>query len=471
MRHVMVGSLCVILFVIFVGNIARGQTFDWRMAYGWMQYGYMTSHQKLRISEMGMVYSRISYTDIPPFQYDTGHVLEKRDQDGHRLWYYNLGGNGRIPLLRFDHDSDENIYLLQERSDSSRTLIKRNQDFGSLWQRDVYGQYENIEVYKDRIYLIAWAWSTPNNAHEISIAQYDTAMSLKWKRQYVYSQDETLQGCYIYIDDEGSIYICGTRNKDEDDVFFIKYDISGALICDVLERGPVGRSERGSGIATSKDGDMYILSTVDNQNDTRSAWITKYSPSGTVVWTKQYETKVSLRMVNIVSAAEKRFFAGGYFGGTQVIFEIDDEGNELWRMPTDVKFTFSLMEIGPGGELYLGEVNYNHESSLAKYTRSSVAVDELAEPENGPVGCALSQNYPNPFNPTTTFDFSIPGSGHVRINAFDRFGREIAVIANGDFPAGPHTCTFYGTGLASGVYTYRLTWNNVSVTRTMVLVR
>lgn len=471
MRFFMVIARCAILFVLGMGNIARGQTFDWRVTYGEMQYGFITSHERLRISEKGMVYSRISYSDIAPFQWDSGHVIEKRDQGGHRLWHYQLGGNGNIPFLRFDHDADENMYILQERSDSSRALIKRNSDLGFLWQTEIYGQYDNIEIFKDRIYLIDWTWRYNNKANEVSIAQYDTSMSLKWTRKYSLSQNETMEWCTIYIDNDGNIYISGTRHNAEDDVFFIKYDISGALICDVLERGPAGRSERGSGIATSKDGDIYILSTVDNQNDTRSAWITKYSPSGALVWTRSYETKVSLRMLNIVPASENRFVAGGYFGGTQVIFEIDDEGNELWRMPTVVKFTFSLMEIGPDGELYLGNVNYDLRSCLAKYSRSSVAVDDLAEAGKELAGFTLSQNYPNPFNPTTTFDFSIPGSGHVSIKAFDRLGREIAEIEDGDFLAGTHTCTFNGTGLASGVYSCRLTWNSVSITRTMVLLR
>jgi hypothetical protein len=447
----------------------HGQGFDWRVIYG--SYGAQEFPEEMRISEAGMIYSRITYFDVPPFQWDTGHVLEKRDQAGNRLWWYGRGGGGNIPFMRFDHDSEDNIYILEERSDSSRTLRKKTSDLGDIWWMELYGQYDDIEVYRDRIYLIDWAWSSQRKAHAVSIAQYDTTMKQKWERTYTFPQGETMEGFFIYTDMAGSLYLLGTRVTDEDDVFFLTYDIAGTLVNEVWEKGPEGRSERGSGIVTSEDGDIYVLSTVDNQNDTRSAWITKYGPAGDVEWAKPYETKVSLAMVNIVPVPGNRFIAGGRFGGTQVIFEIDSDGNELWRMPTDVIYTFSLLESGPGGELYLGNVYYDIWSCMAKYTRHLVAVDALPDPAAGGAGCILTQNYPNPFNPSTTIEFSIPSRGDVRLTVFDHLGREVAVLADGEYQAGTHSCKFTSAEQLSGVFMYRLSWNGNSVARRMVLLR
>jgi hypothetical protein len=83
----------------------------------------------------------------------------------------------------------------------------------------------------------------------------------------------------------------------------------------------------------------------------------------------------------------------------------------------------------------------------------------------------LQQNYPNPFNPTTVVRYQIPGASQVRLVVYDMLGREVAVLVNGKEEAGYHTAMFDGSGLASGVYLYRLTSGSYTETRKMVLVR
>ncbi|MBE0645432.1 MAG: T9SS type A sorting domain-containing protein [Bacteroidetes bacterium] len=88
-----------------------------------------------------------------------------------------------------------------------------------------------------------------------------------------------------------------------------------------------------------------------------------------------------------------------------------------------------------------------------------------------PTTCLLAQNYPNPFNPSTTIEFSIPSRGDVRLIVVDHLGREIAVLADGEYQAGPHSCQFSGAEHPSGVYMYRLSWDGNTVARRMVLLR
>jgi hypothetical protein len=79
--------------------------------------------------------------------------------------------------------------------------------------------------------------------------------------------------------------------------------------------------------------------------------------------------------------------------------------------------------------------------------------------ENEPItvaGFKLEQNYPNPFNPTTKLSFVIGHSSFVSIKVYDAIGNEIETLINRELPAGPHTLTFDGTGLPSGIYFYRL---------------
>jgi hypothetical protein len=83
----------------------------------------------------------------------------------------------------------------------------------------------------------------------------------------------------------------------------------------------------------------------------------------------------------------------------------------------------------------------------------------------------LQQNYPNPYNPTTVVRYQLPAADQVRLVVYDMLGREVAVLVNGKEEAGYHTATFDRSGLASGVYLYRLIAGQFVQTRKMAIVK
>ncbi len=68
----------------------------------------------------------------------------------------------------------------------------------------------------------------------------------------------------------------------------------------------------------------------------------------------------------------------------------------------------------------------------------------------------LEQNYPNPFNPVTTIRYGLPLRSAVRLTVYNVVGQEIATLVQEEQEAGYHEARFDGSGLASGVYIYRL---------------
>jgi hypothetical protein len=105
-----------------------------------------------------------------------------------------------------------------------------------------------------------------------------------------------------------------------------------------------------------------------------------------------------------------------------------------------------------------------------------------------PTVYALHQNYPNPFNPTTTITYQIPSAnsgsgisdlGFVSLTVYDVLGREVVTLVNERKGPGVYMATFNASGLASGVYLYRLTTGSLSPgtgnsfvqSRRMLLVR
>jgi len=102
----------------------------------------------------------------------------------------------------------------------------------------------------------------------------------------------------------------------------------------------------------------------------------------------------------------------------------------------------------------------------------------------------LEQNYPNPFNPVTTIKFSIPsnhlhraGTGakgeisNIKLVVYDMLGRQVAMLVNWE-PSfgeekmpGTYEVKFDASKLSSGVYIYRLTAQDFSASRKMMVVK
>jgi hypothetical protein len=88
-----------------------------------------------------------------------------------------------------------------------------------------------------------------------------------------------------------------------------------------------------------------------------------------------------------------------------------------------------------------------------------------------PANFGLEQNYPNPFNPSTRIEFSIVGTQFTILRVYDILGREVATLVNESLRPGHYTRTFDGTGLASGIYVYRLQAGSFVETRKAILLR
>lgn len=83
----------------------------------------------------------------------------------------------------------------------------------------------------------------------------------------------------------------------------------------------------------------------------------------------------------------------------------------------------------------------------------------------------LYQNYPNPFNPSTQIKFGIPKSSLVNIKIFDITGKVVATLINDHKEAGFYSISFNASNLSSGVYFYKITANDFSQVRKMVLLK
>jgi hypothetical protein len=85
-----------------------------------------------------------------------------------------------------------------------------------------------------------------------------------------------------------------------------------------------------------------------------------------------------------------------------------------------------------------------------------------------PTTYALYQSRPNPARGSVTIAFDLPESAEVSLSVYDISGRKVATLVDEAMAAGTHELT--ATGLAPGVYVYRLGARDYTAAKKMVIV-
>lgn len=83
----------------------------------------------------------------------------------------------------------------------------------------------------------------------------------------------------------------------------------------------------------------------------------------------------------------------------------------------------------------------------------------------------LYQNVPNPFNYETTISYQLPVSGQIKLTIYNHVGAEIITLVDETQSAGTYDLTFNGTGLANGMYFYKLSDGRNNSVKKMLLLR
>jgi len=95
---------------------------------------------------------------------------------------------------------------------------------------------------------------------------------------------------------------------------------------------------------------------------------------------------------------------------------------------------------------------------------------------NLPKEFKLCQNYPNPFNPSTSIEYSVPTKSHVTLTIYNILGQRVSRLVDETKSAGTYTAVWNGTDdadepVASGIYFYRLTNDDNTSSRKMILLK
>ena len=114
-------------------------------------------------------------------------------------------------------------------------------------------------------------------------------------------------------------------------------------------------------------------------------------------------------------------------------------------------------ETGSRDELRIGEIRV-------------INADIEEEPDEPEMVYGL-MNFPNPFEGSTTIQFVLDEAGFTELTVFTIQGRLVSTVFKGELNEGLHQFDFDGSGLASGIYLYRVNTSQLVETSKMILIQ
>lgn len=107
-----------------------------------------------------------------------------------------------------------------------------------------------------------------------------------------------------------------------------------------------------------------------------------------------------------------------------------------------------------------GSYSYSNEITVETLPASSLPTEYM-----------LFNNYPNPFNPVTTIRFGLPKDMKVVLEVYNILGEKIATLLNKEITTGYHEVKFNGAEIPGGVYLYKLSTEEFSTTKKLLLMK
>ena len=410
-------------------------------------------------------------------------------------------------------------------------IFKADADGDSVWSHN-YG-WDGLDVFADLVnssdgnFVATGFTDTPNDFENIYLVKVDAAGNLLWEKNFGGSQKEVAQS--LINADDGGLIITGVTKSfsvGEEDLFIFKTNVDGDSLW-FKTYGTTG-NDGGYGISNTSDGG-YIITGQYNWSD---LWLLKLDENGDTLWTKVFGGTNFDEGISVIETEDNGFIVCGHtssFGEGELdvyVIKTDSLGNIHWQKTyggtsydegrrilkrddgyivmgsTDSGiaggFNYYLIWTDTNGDIVqtktygdtgedrcydLINVGYKYfliaGSNFSDSTLNDAAL-LLIESGNSPSGISddlpvqrfyLSDAFPNPFNPSTIIKFSLPSGGYVSLKVFDVLGNEISTLVNEFKNSGNYDIVFDASGLASGVYYYRLEAEGFIQTKKIILMK
>jgi hypothetical protein len=156
--------------------------------------------------------------------------------------------------------------------------------------------------------------------------------------------------------------------------------------------------------------------------------------------------------------------------GINHIFSLPDISTGTWYIGIKCATTVEA-EKQSWGYRYSGQLEVlngiGYKITASWETPSNISMPFTSSPDK----YELHQNYPNPFNPITMIGYQLMLDSAVELSIYNLLGEKITTLVNERQLAGYHQVEWNASGLASGVYLYKISTSNFVKVKKMVLTR
>jgi hypothetical protein len=250
--------------------------------------------------------------------------------------------------------------------------------------------------------------------------------------------------------------------------------------------GAIGGAWQGISVSLSSDGNSAIVGGYGDNGHAGAAWVFTRSEG---VWTQQGAKLVGSGAIGAawqgisvsLSSDGNTAIVGGYndnsgAGATWIFTRSSGVWTQLGSKLVGtgaVGAAFQGTSVGISGDGSTAIVGGYSDNSVVGaawvFTRSVSSV--RGHGDEVPLQFILMQSFPNPFNPTTTIRYALPARSRVILSVYNSLSQLVSTLVKDIEGPGNHEVKFDGTGLARGVYFYRLQSDNFVKTQKLLLLR
>lgn len=430
-------------------------------------------------------------------------VTIKYNSGGTQQWFatYNAPFNNDDEAHAIICDDSSNVYITGFITNfgtyyytikyNSSGVYQWGKTFGGTGNGDNKAYAITIDR-RSNIYITGYISDT-ETGFDYATIKYNQNGTQQWARIYNGPANSDDKAYAITIDRMGAIYVTGyaSNTGSSFDYATIKYDSSGTAIWTALYDGTGHSEDKAFAITVDSLNNPYVTGTSRHNTATGTedfATIKYSSSNGSQLWAARYSSPLNGPSIpNSITIPKNNsyvFVTGSSWSDSTKKMDIatvkyniltgdsvqqrringSGSGDDAGIMVTSDS-TGNIFVVG-----YESIINHGFDIAAVKFESGDlISVKKISS--EVPVNFILHQNYPNPFNPDTKISFDLPKSAIVKLVIYDMTGREVSTIINGYMRFGSYEVEYKPVNLSSGVYFYKLSTDDFSSVKKMILLK
>jgi hypothetical protein len=467
----------------------------WWAIYNGLGYGGDYPYA-LALDDSGNVYVTGQSQGSGSNVYDYATV--KYSASGIPLWVarYDGPGNAEDDAYALAVDDNGNVFVTGQSYDVNMdyATVKYDAAGNQLWVARYNGMGLGADVARsialgiDGSVSVTGASVGVGTGEDYATIKYDGAGNQLWAARYNGPGNGTDHAYAVGMDAGGNVYVTGESIPFGTTVAFnyatLRYDAFGNQLWVQHYNGPANTTDNAYSLAVDGSSNVYVTGRSFGSVGSYDYATIKYNQ------TPSFTVDLAPLAPPIVIPPN-----GGGFNFNATLANLADsaQSTQVWimaQLPNLIWYgpvlgplgltlpgpgsitrqrSQSIPGLAPAGLYtyrgYLGTFAATKtDSSSFTFTKLGVGELEVGAWTNGgerpqaaliPSGLTLT-TAPNPFNSATVLSYELQAPSYVSLKVYDTAGRLVATLADGWRGAGEHQVTFDGSGLASGVYIYRL---------------